>query len=126
MNPAKLAAPLTDLSADKKSKHYRSSSRQPVSIQALHDPDPWRAQEQLHWLAQGFGGGTRIGESLAQFQREQALRLVHSRTAIVIFSDGYDTGDPQRLSDALAALRRRARRMSHSRVVIHGARIKVN
>ena len=26
-------------------------------------------------------------------------------------SDGYDTGDPQRLSDALAQLRRRARRI---------------
>jgi uncharacterized protein with von Willebrand factor type A (vWA) domain len=79
--------------------------------QALHDPDPWRAQEQLHLLAQGWGGGTRIGDSLAQFNREHAARVVHSRTAIVIMSDGYDTGEPQRLSDALAQLRRRARRI---------------
>jgi uncharacterized protein with von Willebrand factor type A (vWA) domain len=79
--------------------------------QALHDPDPWRAQERLHLIAQGWGGGTRIGESLAQFNREHAPRLVHSRTAIVVMSDGYDTGDPQRLSDALAQLRRRARRI---------------
>jgi uncharacterized protein with von Willebrand factor type A (vWA) domain len=76
---------------------------------ALHDPDPWRAQEQLHFIAQGFGGGTRIGDSLAQFNREHAARLVHSRTAVLVFSDGYDTGDPQRLSAALAELRRRAR-----------------
>jgi len=79
--------------------------------QALHDPDPWRAQEQLHLLAQGWGGGTRIGDSLAQFNREHAARLVHSRTAILIMSDGYDTGEPQRLSEALAQLRRRARRI---------------
>jgi uncharacterized protein with von Willebrand factor type A (vWA) domain len=79
--------------------------------QALHDPDPWRAQERLHLIAQGWGGGTRIGESLAQFNREHAPRLVHSRTAIVVMSDGYDTGDPQRLSDALVQLRRRARRI---------------
>jgi uncharacterized protein with von Willebrand factor type A (vWA) domain len=79
--------------------------------QALHDPDPWRAQEQLHFIAQGFGGGTRIGDSLAQFNREHAARAVHSRTAILIMSDGYDTGDPQRLSDELARLRRRARRV---------------
>jgi uncharacterized protein len=79
--------------------------------QALHDPDPWRAQEQLHLLAQGWAGGTRIGDSLAQFNREHAARIVHSRTAIVILSDGYDTGEPQRLSDALAQLRRRARRI---------------
>ena len=79
--------------------------------QALHDPDPWRAQERLHLIAQGWAGGTRIGESLAQFNREHAPRLVHARTAILIMSDGYDTGDPQQLSDALKQLRRRARRV---------------
>jgi uncharacterized protein with von Willebrand factor type A (vWA) domain len=78
---------------------------------ALHDSDPWRAQEQLHLIAQGFGGGTRIGESLAQFNREHAPRLVHSRTAVIVISDGYDTGDPQVLSNALAQLKRRARRI---------------
>jgi uncharacterized protein with von Willebrand factor type A (vWA) domain len=79
--------------------------------QALRDPDPWRAQERLHLIAQGWAGGTRIGESLAQFNREHAPRLVHSRTAIIVMSDGYDTGDPQQLSDALVQLRRRARRI---------------
>jgi uncharacterized protein with von Willebrand factor type A (vWA) domain len=79
--------------------------------QALHDPDPWRAQEQLHLIAQGFGGGTRIGDSLAQFNREHAARIVHSRTAVVVLSDGYDTGEPQRLADALIELKRRARRI---------------
>ncbi len=79
--------------------------------QALHDPDPWRAQERLHLIAQGWAGGTRIGASLAQFNREHARRLVHSRTAVLVFSDGYDTGDPAQLSAALAELRRRARRI---------------
>jgi len=78
---------------------------------ALHDPDPWRAQEQLHWLAQGFGGGTRIGDSLAQFQREEAPQLAHSRTALLIFSDGYDTGEPALLAQSLAALKRQVRRI---------------
>jgi uncharacterized protein with von Willebrand factor type A (vWA) domain len=80
--------------------------------EALRDPDPWRAQERLHLLAQGWGGGTRIGESLAQFEREHARRLVHARTAVIVLSDGYDTGEPQQLADALAALRRRARRIA--------------
>lgn len=79
--------------------------------EALRDPDPWRAQERLHLLAQGWGGGTRIGESLAQFNAEHAARLVHARTAIVVLSDGYDTGEPALLSGALAQLRRRARRI---------------
>lgn len=79
--------------------------------QALHDPDPWRAQERLHLLAQGWAGGTRIGESLAQFNREHAARIVNARTAVIILSDGYDTGEPAALSGALAQLRRRARRV---------------
>lgn len=86
-------------------------TRMTTVSRALHDPDPWRAQEQLHWLAQGFGGGTRIGESLAQFERGQAGRLVHSRTAILVFSDGYDTGEPALLACTLQRLRRQARRL---------------
>ena len=78
---------------------------------ALHDADPWRAQEQLHWLAQGFGGGTRIGESLAQFHRDYAQRAMHSRTALLIFSDGYDTGEPALLAQSLVQLRRQVRRI---------------
>ena len=78
---------------------------------ALHDPDPWRSQERLHLIAQGWAGGTRIGESLAQFNREHAPRIVHSRTAVIVMSDGYDTGDPAQLSAALVQLRRRARRI---------------
>jgi uncharacterized protein with von Willebrand factor type A (vWA) domain len=79
--------------------------------QALHDTDPWRAQEKLHLMAKGWAGGTRIGESLAQFNREHAARVVNSRTAVIILSDGYDTGEPQVLSGALTQLRRRARRI---------------
>ena len=60
---------------------------------------------------QGWGGGTRIGDSLAQFNREHAPRLVHSRTAVLVLSDGYDTGEPEQLAEALARLRRRARRI---------------
>lgn len=79
--------------------------------QALRDPDPARAQERLHVLAEGWAGGTRIGESLAQFNREHAARIVNSRTGVVILSDGYDTGEPAVLAGELARLRRRARRV---------------
>jgi uncharacterized protein with von Willebrand factor type A (vWA) domain len=79
--------------------------------EALSDPDPWRSQERLHLLVVGWGGGTRIGECLRDFNRSHAARLVHSRTGVIIVSDGYDTGEPEVLSEALATLRRRARRM---------------
>ncbi len=78
---------------------------------ALQERDPYRAQQRLQIIAQGWAGGTRIGASLAQFNREHAPRCVHARTAVLIVSDGYDTGDPQQLSLALATLRRRARRI---------------
>jgi uncharacterized protein len=78
---------------------------------ALRDPDPWRSQERLHLLAAGWGGGTRIGECLLYFNRQHAPRLVHSRTAVIIVSDGYDTGEPAVLGSALGELRRRARRI---------------
>jgi uncharacterized protein with von Willebrand factor type A (vWA) domain len=78
---------------------------------ALRDPDPWRSQERLHLLAAGWAGGTRIGECLRDFTRDQGARVMHSRTGVVIVSDGYDTGEPELLAQALATLRRRSRRM---------------
>ena len=78
---------------------------------ALRDPDPWRAQERMSVLAAGWSGGTRIGECLQDFNREQGARLVHSRTGVIIVSDGYDTGEPAQLAEALGTLRKRARRM---------------
>lgn len=77
--------------------------------EALRDPDPWRAQERLQLLSAGWAGGTRIGDCLEQFEREHR-GIVHSRTAIIVVSDGYDTGDPVRLTKAVARLRRRVRR----------------
>ncbi len=79
--------------------------------EALRDPDPWRAQERMSVLAVGWSGGTRIGECLQDFNREQGARLVHSRTGVIIVSDGYDTGEPAQLAEALGTLRQRARRM---------------
>ena len=79
--------------------------------EALRDPDAWRSQERLHLLAAGWAGGTRIGECLRDFNRDHAARLLHSRTGVIIVSDGYDTGEPELLAQALATLRRRSRRM---------------
>jgi uncharacterized protein len=79
--------------------------------EVLSDPDPWRSQERLHLLAIGWAGGTRIGECLRDFNRGQGSRLVHSRTGVIVVSDGYDTGEPALLAESLATLRRRSRRL---------------
>ena len=78
---------------------------------ALRERDVKRAVDRLALMAQGIGGGTRIGESLADFNRWHATRVINSRTAVVIVSDGYDTGEPERLGAEMQRLARRARRI---------------
>ncbi len=70
-----------------------------------------KALERLSLLAEGWGGGTRIGESLATFVKYHARRALRGRAALFILSDGYDTGEPAELAKAMAALKRRARRI---------------
>lgn len=79
---------------------------------ALGERNPQRAVERLALMAQGAGGGTRIGESLATFNKWHARRCIHSRTCVMIVSDGYDTGPHERLADEMRALRRRCRRIA--------------
>jgi uncharacterized protein with von Willebrand factor type A (vWA) domain len=79
--------------------------------EALRDPDPWRSQERLQLLSGGWAGGTRIGDCLTEFNQRYAGALLHSRCAVIIVSDGYDTGEPGRLVNALSRIRRRARRV---------------
>jgi uncharacterized protein with von Willebrand factor type A (vWA) domain len=79
--------------------------------QSLRDRDVARAVDRLALMAEGIGGGTRIGESLATFNRWHAARVIHSRTAVMIVSDGYDTGEPERLAAEMRRLSRRCRRI---------------
>lgn len=79
---------------------------------ALRERDPQRAVERMSLMAQGTGGGTCIGDSLATFNRWHAKRCIHSRTCVMIVSDGYDTGPAERLGEEMKALRRRCRRIA--------------
>jgi uncharacterized protein with von Willebrand factor type A (vWA) domain len=78
---------------------------------SLRDRDVMRAVDKLSLMAQGIGGGTKIGESLATFNRWHARRVINSRTAVMIVSDGYDTGAPEQLGEEMRRLRRRCRRI---------------
>jgi uncharacterized protein with von Willebrand factor type A (vWA) domain len=79
--------------------------------ESLRDRDVERAIDRMSLMAQGLGGGTRIGESLATFNRWHAKRVINSRTAVMIVSDGYDTGEPELLANEMRRLRRRCRRI---------------
>ncbi len=78
---------------------------------SLRDRKVARAVDRLSLLAAGIGGGTRIGECLAAFNRWHAKRVINSRTAVIIVSDGYDTGEPDALAAEMRRLRRRCRRI---------------
>ena len=78
---------------------------------SLRERDVARAIDKFALMAQGIGGGTKIGESLATFNKWHARRVINSRTAVIIVSDGYDTGEPERLAEEMRRLRRRCRRI---------------
>jgi uncharacterized protein with von Willebrand factor type A (vWA) domain len=78
---------------------------------AMKEKDSARALDRLSIMAQGAGGGTRIGESLQTFNRWHAARVIHSRTCVMIVSDGYETGDAKLLGREMAALAKRCRRI---------------
>jgi uncharacterized protein with von Willebrand factor type A (vWA) domain len=78
---------------------------------SLRDRDVGRAVDKMSLMAQGIGGGTKIGESLATFNRWHAKRVINSRTAVMIVSDGYDTGAPEQMALEMRRLRQRCRRI---------------
>ena len=55
-----------------------------------------------------WSGGTRIGAALATFLNEHA-DLVDRQTALLIVSDGWDTGDIETLEESMRTLQRRSR-----------------
>ena len=57
-----------------------------------------------------WSGGTKIGESLAQFNREWP-HLIDRRTIVIVLSDGWDTGEPDVLATELMRIKRRAARV---------------
>ncbi len=57
-----------------------------------------------------WSGGTKIGESLAEFNRGWPA-LVDRRTIVILLSDGWDTGDPELLAAELLRIKRRAGRV---------------
>lgn len=97
--------------ADGTSDAYLFHTRLVRITEALRDDDPLRALNRVTLLADGFGGGSKIGANLDQFARTYARRFVDGRTVVFILSDGYDTDPPEVMSRALAQLKKRGCRI---------------
>ena len=81
----------------------------PIS-RALRQPDLARVKQRLELIAEGWSGGTRLGDCLAAFNRDHG-RALNRRGIVLLVSDGLDAGQPQLLVAQLARIKRRCRRL---------------
>ncbi|MBP0484913.1 vWA domain-containing protein [Sagittula salina] len=98
------------LDADTSADAYLFHTRLMRVTQALRDHDSLRAATRLSLMAEGFGGGTDIGGALTTLV-EQHRHALTGRTLVLILSDGYCTGSPERLAAALERLGKKTRRI---------------
>ena len=75
----------------------------------LRHRDPDRALRAVSGAVPDFSGGTRLGEALRAFLDRWGQRGVARGAAVVLFSDGWERGDPALLAGEVRRLRRLAR-----------------
>jgi len=61
--------------------------------------------------AAGWAGGTKIGESLKDFNRRYGRKLLSRNTVFIILSDGWDTGEPEILAEGLGRISLRVKKL---------------
>ena len=77
----------------------------------LQHADVDRALAATGHAADDWGGGTRMGAALDEFNRAWGRRVLGKGPWLVIVSDGFDRGDPALLATAMARLRQNCRRI---------------
>lgn len=97
--------------ADSAADGYLFHTRLVRITEALRDKDAMRAVGRMSLMADGFGGGSKIGRSLMRFADTYAKRFVDGRSVVLILSDGYDTEPPDMIAEALAKLQKRGCRI---------------
>lgn len=68
------------------------------------------ALRRIERVAADWSGGTRIGDSL-EYVNTRYEHILNRHTTVFLMSDGWDTGEPQRLALEAQRLRRRAHRL---------------
>ncbi len=77
----------------------------------LGDRDVTRALERARASVGDWSGGTRIGAALADFNRAWGRRGIARGAIVIVFSDGWDRGDPELLARETRRLQLQARRL---------------
>jgi hypothetical protein len=75
---------------------------------ALQKDDLMDAMNAISRKVTDWSGGTRIGESLRDFNRNFARKMLTRNSLVIILSDGWDTGNPEMLAEQLRFIKRRA------------------
>ena len=78
-----------------------------AEVTPLLRSDSAAVQEKINAVTAGFGGGTRIATSVADFHRVHARAQLTRNARVWVLSDGFDADAPQRLAEELAQVRRR-------------------
>jgi uncharacterized protein len=83
-----------------------------AEVTPLLQRDSATVQEKINAVTAGFGGGTRIATSLADFHGVHARAQLGRAARVWLLSDGFDADEPQRLAQELAAVRARGARIT--------------
>jgi len=73
--------------------------------------DPDAGLDRVTSAVSDWSGGTRIGESLRQFNAHWARRVLRSSGVVIVVSDGWDRGDPALVRAEMARLQRSCHRL---------------
>jgi hypothetical protein len=102
---------LRALSATPGAEAFTFGTRLTRITPALRRGDLEQALREVARLVPDWSGGTRIGETLAEFRRVFSARVLSHGAVVLLLSDGWDRGDPDALRREMAALQRRAWRL---------------
>jgi uncharacterized protein with von Willebrand factor type A (vWA) domain len=76
----------------------------------LRGRDSDRALARAAAAVNDWSGGTRIGEAIAELNREHGRRIGRG-SMVILLSDGWDRGEPEQLAEEMARLARTAHRV---------------
>jgi uncharacterized protein with von Willebrand factor type A (vWA) domain len=83
-----------------------------AEVTPLLRSDSAAVQEKVNAVTAGFGGGTRIATSVADFHAVHARAQLTRRARVWVLSDGFDADEPHRLAEELARVRGRGARIT--------------
>jgi uncharacterized protein len=77
----------------------------------LSSRDPDAALRSAGDVVEDWSGGTRLGDALGTFNDDWGVRGMARGAVVVLLSDGWDRGDPERLAEEMARLHRVTHRL---------------